>query len=119
MLARIKQTRMPRRTCNDADALASLRGATLRTLLEEHGEKGVAGCSKREALERIADSKMQRQIVAAGLLILAELEHANPCDDSSSDDTEGDTAESDDTDEDEDEDCEQQAPVAGKRRRRR
>ena len=74
-----------RRNCKDLDALSYLRGATLRTLLEEHGEKGVAGCSKREALQRIADSRKMRQIVTTGLLVLAELEHAHRSDDSSSD----------------------------------
>ena len=82
-----------RRNCKDLDALSCLRGATLRTLLEEHGEKGVAGCSKREALQRIADSRKMRQIVTTGLLVLAELEHAHRSDDSSSDSSDESDAE--------------------------
>jgi len=82
-----------RRNCKDLDALSYLRGATLRTLLEEHGEKGVAGCSKREALQRIADSRKMRQIVTTGLLVLAELEHAHRSDDSSSDSSDESDAE--------------------------
>ena len=46
-------------------------------------------------LRRIADSKKQRQIVATALLILAELEHTQECEESTSDESE----------EEEDEEC--------------
>ena len=117
---------MPRKCDDHLEALSSLRGATLRTLLEEHGEKGVAGCSKRDALQRIADSKKQRQIVAAGLLILAEVEHAQCREDSSTtseDDSGDDAAESDTEGEGEDSEAPapagQQSTTKGKPKRRR